>query len=127
MKVIKTGATRWVIVIGNLAFKIPRTSTFRSFLNGILANEQEHVWSKAFKSYGKLCPVLFTFPLYLAIVMPRVKVLTDEDCINRSVDYIDFDEFLKIEDGKRLLYPAEKKADSFGWLHGRLVIIDYGS
>ena len=125
MKVIRTGATRWVIVIGNLVFKIPRTSTFRSFLNGVLANEQEHVWSKAFKKQGRLCPVLFTFPLYLVIVMPKVKVLTNDDCRNGLVDHIDFDEFLKIGCDKESLYPAEKKADSFGWLNGNLVIINY--
>ncbi len=124
MKLIRRGATRWVILISRWAIKIPSLHSYRHFLQGILGNEQETYWSRTFKYTGKLCPVLFTCPGRFFIVMPRVKVLTDAEL---PLD-VDIDIFLRIyPDKSEFIFPVEKKTDSFGWLNGRLVIIDYGS
>ena len=53
------------------------------------------------------------------VVMPRVQVLTDKefDCLN-------IDEFINKAEYR---VPEEMKSDSFGWLDGKLVTIDYGN
>lgn len=120
---ITIGATRWVFFIGKYAVKIPCCYSYRTFLQGLLANEQEHVWYKAFHRYNKLCPVLFSSPFFLFIVMPKVRVMTDDD---PEANNIYLDEFITIREDE-LKLPVEIKADSFGWLNGRLVAIDYGT
>lgn len=127
MKLIKTGSTRRVLLVGKYAIKIPSFYSYRHFLQGLLANEQESHWSIAFKWTKKLCPVLWHSWGYFMIVMPRVKVLTDQECREGKIDQIKIDDFLIIEKGEDGVFPAEKKSDSFGWLNGKLVIIDYGS
>jgi hypothetical protein len=135
VKIIRTGATRWVLLIGRYAVKFPSLYSYRHFLQGILGNEQETFWYKSFKWTGKLCPVLFCFPGCFFIVMPRVRVMTDDEAkeiwglppCNFDGSPTPCDEFLRIEPGEESIFPAEKKSDSFGWLDGKLVIIDYGS
>lgn len=125
MKIIKTGVTRLVFLVGSYAIKIPRFYSYRHFLQGILANDQEAYWSSCFKHNEKLCPVLLTCPGRFFIVMPRVKVLTDAELDYGFPDGVD--SFLRIVPDNESRFPGEKKSDSFGWLNGRLVIIDYGS
>jgi hypothetical protein len=134
IKLIKTGVTRNVILIGKYAIKIPSCKSYRCFLNGILGNEQEAHWSKAFKWTKKLCPVLWSSWGYSIVIMPRIKVLTDEECNNGFLQkwldtnsFNNIDEFILIEKVEEEKFPVEKKSDSFGWLNERLVIIDYGS
>ncbi len=134
MKLIRTGVTRWVILIGKYAVKFPSFYSYRHFLQGILGNDQEAHWYRMFKWTGKLCPVLFACPGRFFIVMPRVRVMTDEEAEKHwawdpcdRADCTKLDLFLRIEPDEESMFPAEKKSDSFGWLDGRLVIIDYGS
>jgi hypothetical protein len=49
--------------------------------------------------------------------MPRCSILG-----RRPTD----EEFAAFTDGP-MVVPVERKADSFGWLDGRLVALDYGS
>jgi len=136
MKLIRIGATRWVCIIGNYAVKFPSLAGYRNFLQGLLANEQEVCWYRNFKWTRKLCPVVYSFPLHLFIVMPKVRVMTDHEA-KEMWDWNEFDRaqdkqtpldgFLTIEQGEPSQFPVEKKSDSFGWLNGKLVIIDYGT
>jgi hypothetical protein len=83
----------------------------------MLANMQEKCFSDA--GWPELCPVKFSLPLGLMVVMPRVRVMTTEEFARWDVT-----KFVETEDYH---VPAEKKYNSFGWLDGRVVAIDYGN
>lgn len=114
-KIIKTGVTRLVILIGSIAFKLPRFDYgWGGGLRGLLANMQE----KTFHTLSdKACPVLFSIPGGWLIVMPRCQPLTDDqwnDLQSQGVyDYLPI--------------PVEFKRDSFGVLNNEIVAVDYGS
>lgn len=114
---IKYGSTRICILLTNMVIKIPSFVEYRLFLNGILGNLQETGFSKL--ESEKLCPVKFSFIGGLLIIMPRAKPLSRSEFF--SLDYGEF-----IKDGN-LTIPVENKLDSFGWLNGKIVAIDYGS
>lgn len=114
---IAFGVTRRVLLIGRFAFKVPAMSEWRLFLLGLLANMQEAVFSKC--GWPELCPVLFSLPGGFLVVMKRARVLTDEEFKS-----IDAEGFVKREG---YTVPAEMKSDSFGWLDGRVVAVDYGN
>jgi hypothetical protein len=99
----KKGETRWVILINNLAFKIPSLQSWGRFLNGLLNNLSE---IKHRREHG-VCPIHFWIPGGWLVVMPRTipsEIVGDEG------------------------YPhwVERKPSSFGWLDGKLVAHDYG-
>ena len=110
-----SGATRWVLLAGRWAAKVPRPTSYRSLLLGLLANMQE----ARFSAFGddRVCPVVFALPRGLLVIMPRCAVLT------RNLTAAERERFF----GAEYIVPAEDKASSFGWLNGRLVAIDYGS
>ncbi len=114
------GCTRHVILVGHYAIKVPRMNYgWRMFLNGLLANMQECAFSAA--KWSELCPVLWAAPGGWMVVMPRVRVMTDAE-----FEVFDREAFIRRpnDDG---IVPAEAKSDSFGWMNGRVVAIDYGS
>lgn len=102
------GYNRFVILTRRHAIKIPSLRSWRDFLFGLLNNMHE---AQAQRSEPFYCPVLWAAPLGLAIVMPRVRVLTDQEW-------------------PAVTLPAggcaEHKPSSWGWLGDRLVAIDYG-
>lgn len=114
---IAYGVTRRVFLFGRRAFKIPTMSEWRLFLLGLLANMQEAKFSKC--GWPELCPVLWSLPGGFLVVMRRARVLTDEE-----FERIDLESFVQ---GDGYIVPAEIKSDSFGWLDGRLVAVDYGN
>jgi hypothetical protein len=115
--VIRRGSTRTVFLLGRYAVKVPRASTWRTFLNGLLANMQERGF--AVTGWPELCPVLFSLPGGWIVVMRRARPLTDEE-------WFEFDPtgFVQRSD---YCVPAEEKRDSFGMLDGRVVAVDYGT
>lgn len=118
MKIVKTGVTRHVILTRRFAFKIPAFWHWRSFLWGLLANMQERDFWTA--KWPELAPVLFADPWGFLVVMPRVRVMTD-------AEFEVFDYYVFTHRGDGSIVPAEAKSDSFGWMNGRVVAIDYGS
>lgn len=117
---VKRGATRTVLLIGRLALKFPRCTEWRTFLLGLLANMQERDFSTL--QFVPLCPVLFALPGGFLVVMPRVRSLTWEE----------FDETHRPECWDLATNPehpfrCEHKQCSFGWLHGKIVVVDYGN
>lgn len=113
----KSGITREVFIIGNYAIKIPSVRSWKGFLWGLLANMQEKVWWGCRDT--RLCPVLFSLPSGFLAVMPKVKVMTDDE-----FDGFDHQTFIN-QPPYRI--PVESKSDSFGWLDNEVVAIDYGS
>lgn len=118
MKTHRNGCTRIVITTKRLAFKFPNfLDGWSMFLHGLLANMQEAGWSKV-KTKG-VCPVLFRIPGGFLGVMRRAEILTlDEFC--------EFD-YEKFRENTDCAIPTEFKRDSFGWLDGEIVAIDYGN
>lgn len=111
------GVTRRVYLIGHLAFKFPITETWQQFLLGLLANMQEVKFGRT--SWPELCPIVFFIPGGWLVVMRRARELTQAE-----FDSLDIASWVN---RNSYLVPAELKADSFGWLDGRLVAIDYGN
>lgn len=102
------GRNRFVFLCGSLALKVPSLRNWRDFLFGLLNNMNEAQWSKQ----DGHCPVLFAMPGGFLVVMPRLRILTEE-------------EFYDL-DPAALVGRAEHKPDSWGWLDGRVVAVDYG-
>lgn len=114
-----TGCTRQVILLHKYAVKIPSFHSWENFLNGLLGNMQETMLSKFWSRNGVIyhCPVIFSAPGGFLNIMLRARILTDDEFKN-----FDFETIC----GK-LEYKPENKSNSFGYLEGRIVCIDYGS
>ena len=116
MKLIKTGATRWVLITKKYAFKFPSLYSYKNFLLGLLANMQEiEFWSL---KWEKLCPIIFYLPFGLLVVMPKCKMLTIEEWNNFNLN--------NFRISKNGIIPVENKRNSFGKFKNKIVAIDYG-
>lgn len=116
MKIDRTGCFRIVILTKNFAFKIPNfLDGWYLFKRGLLSNVNE---KKCSINTNLFCPVKFYINGGFLVVMPKVKVLSD-------------DEFLKLDwnvirnDMRGI--SVERKSNSFGYLNGKVVCIDYGN
>ena len=114
---VKHGASRVVILTKNYAIKLPTWKHYRLFLHGLLANMQEGTWGEV--GYEGFAPVIRSNPLGFYVVMKRAREMTMEE-------YLEFD-YLAFVDRPDYRIPAENKPDSFGWIDGKIVAIDYGS
>jgi len=124
MKLIRTGSSRYVITTKNFAFKFPALYSYRAFLKGLLANLQEKEFSRIQEMKHKLCPVLFSLPAGLLIVMPKARILSENELPASFLE-----DFCKCNENYSV--PAEMKFDSFGYLPAEpdpiLVAVDYGN
>jgi hypothetical protein len=121
---LKKGSTRSVILLWKWAVKIPTLKTWKLFLQGLLANMQEVEFSAA--GWPELCPVVFSLPGGFVTVMRRANPLTEEEWleITTGEDKDHIEDLIRKEEYE---VPIEEKIDSFGWLDGKLVAVDYGS
>lgn len=115
---IKRGSSRIVIFIAGYAFKFPYFLRYENFLHGLIANMNERKFWKCKEMRKYLCPVRFFLPFGFLIVMPKCRTLSDEE--------FNQEELKKFCDREAYKIPAEIKQDSFGYLNGRLVAVDYG-
>jgi hypothetical protein len=110
MRLVLTGRNRFVVLAGRWAVKVPSLRSWRDFLFGLLNNLNEGEW--ATDPTMAHCPVVWRSPGGFILVQRRARILTDQEFVD--------------------LHPAlpparaEPKADSWGWLDGRLVAVDYG-
>lgn len=111
---VKRGATRLVVLAGNYAVKIPNPATWRSFLSGLLSNMEERGMGRL--RHPLLCPVLWGIRGGWLVVMPAASPLCEYEFRN----YVDVSQFQCVTEA------IEGKPDSFGWLAGRIVAVDYG-
>lgn len=112
----KRGANRLVILTKNYAFKFPSLHSWKNFLFGLLNNITEAKFGRS--TLDGYCPVLFVVPGGFLNVMPRVRTFTEEEA-----KVFDFHAFCQRPD---YVICAEYKADSFGYLNGKVVAVDYG-
>lgn len=120
MKLNTRGVTRFVILTKRYAIKLPRFwwhNRFRwqMFLFGLLGNMQEREFAST--GWPELCPVVWSLPGGWCVVMRRAEPLTEDLTDEQYRELVDHDDYH---------VPAEHKIDSFGWLGGRIVAIDYG-
>ena len=104
---LRAGISRWVLLIGPFAVKVPRWGNVRA---GLAGNRIEARLSRTHPLY---VPVLASLPLGLAVVMPRCEFATLRD----------YAAVCKLAVG---LPGAEPKASNWGHHNGRLVLLDYG-
>lgn len=119
--VANNGISRKTFLIRGLAVKVPRvTYGYRHFLHGLLSNDSETNFSRAHDepALRGFCPVLFSIPFGIMVVMPRVPTMSESDFA--TFDYIGF------VNREQYIIPAEAKPDSFGYLNGHIVAVDYG-
>jgi hypothetical protein len=118
VRVDRTGCTRIVLLTQRYAIKLPNfLNGWRLFLTGLLANMQERQFVAT--GWPELCPVLFSLPGGWLVVMPCVRVMNEDEFTT-----FDAASFCGRLDGT---VPAEMKSNSFGFLDGRVVAIDYGN
>lgn len=113
MKINRRGATREIIIIGQIVVKIPKLMGWKSFLCGLLSNLHERIWSKS-NHFKHLCPIYFSDPLGFIVIMPKCKILTD-------------DEYNIKKKNIPTISIVEGKCDSWGYYKERLVAVDYGN
>lgn len=116
-KLINTGSTRIVLLIGDYAIKIPRseheyyTGKVLGILRGWIGNRTEYMWSKQ-DLFPFLNRVVFSFLFSFIIVQRRVEMITEE-------------EFFSLEKADYPFGGFEWKLDSFGKVNDKIVVIDY--
>lgn len=126
---VKLGRTRIVFLTRRYAIKIPQLKKYNKFLLGLLSNMQEVKKGKS--KDDRLCPIIFSIPLGLLLIMPRCKIISEDD-----FEILDLSNFWpnELEDyhpnniceRAYLNAPVENKADSFGIYNNKIVAIDYG-
>lgn len=114
---VRHGTTRVVLLLGGVAIKFPTTTSWRLFLQGLLANMTEARFGRMDDARFReaLCPVRFAVPGGWLIVMSRATPLTASEYDERLVELADWP------------VPIEPKVDSVGLLDGRVVAVDYGN
>ena len=117
MQINREGCTRIVILTKRFAVKIPNIFSWRLMLYGLLANHQERTFSRL--GWPEVCPIRFSLPFAVCVVMEKAQPMTFEQW--QSFDYESF----CIKESYKV--PVELKRDSFGWLNGRVVAVDYGN
>ena len=101
------------MVFNKIVVKFPNPFyCFEWFIKGFKGNIQEVKLSKTNKY---LCPIIFSFPFGLFLIMKKARQLSDS-CFD-----IDLPCFMK----KYNITTAENKMESFGLLNNKLVCIDY--
>ncbi|MBI1408147.1 MAG: hypothetical protein GC145_18700 [Caulobacter sp.] len=111
------GVTRLVILAGPWAIKAPRPDYgWRLFLHGLLCNMTEAVFGRS--ALEGFCPVVWHIPGGWLLVQRRARVMTE-------AEFATFD-VAAFCDRETYQIAAETKADSFGWIDGQVVAIDYG-
>ncbi|HWU13235.1 MAG TPA: hypothetical protein VN157_04410 [Caulobacter sp.] len=112
------GATRWVFLIGTVAIQVPRPSTWRQFLRGLLANLDEAEFYR--RGSEGLCPVIHHFWGGWMTVMARATPLSDEHWAAIAMDAPDVWSAGELVD-------VEHKRSSWGRLGDTLVAVDYAA
>jgi hypothetical protein len=123
MKRITCGISRTVFLVGKYAIKVPcGRYGWKGWLKGLLANLKERELIKY--GFPQFCPILWSDPLGLVVIMPRCRILTEEEAMD-TMQYHDF--FRSTFPVFNHWIPTENKADSFGYLGDKLVAVDYGN
>ena len=116
---VRWGSYRVALLIKRWAIKFPRTNSWPRFQEGLLANRQERKLAR--NGWPELCPVVFSDPFGLILVMPKARPLTNQEWANLG-PFGPIELFTRPTE----IIPGEAKRSSVGVLaDGRTVIINY--
>lgn len=118
---IRKGATRSVFVFSNFVIKVPTFLSWRLFLNGLLANIQEELFSGVDDC---LCPVMYSDIFGFVLIMKRACVIPNR------INHLNFCNYLEAKyknNNMSELILSDSKPSNWGILEGKLVKIDYGN
>ena len=123
------GGERWVLIFFNWAIKVPQLKYWRS---GLQQNRNEiDWWQRTFDK--RLCPILKTLFSNCIVIMKRAEPMQEDQFRNHFPDH---DSCISLADNidaypnseiQTSYLPCEYKPDSFGFIDGKVVIIDYGN
>jgi hypothetical protein len=119
VRVVRTGVTRTVILVGRWAVKVPSLRAYGdglkgvlwSFCRGVLANQSETEWCGYDRYVDNVAPVRRSWLGGVVNVYPRCSPLLDNI---EEKDYPDVGP-----------HPTDAKRENVGWLGERLVWLDY--
>ena len=119
----RKGVTRIVILIGDVAIKIPNVRSWKQYLLGLLANIQEREFAKL--NHELLAKVKFSDLLGFVLVMERTEDITD-------IDEEDFRTLMRerYKDNEMSVFIlSDLKRANFGYIKNtkNIVKIDYGN
>jgi hypothetical protein len=123
---LQKGATRWVFVGRKRAYKIPSLSSYKQFLQGLLCNMNEAIWSKSINLYPHLCPIMGKIPFGLLVIMPAVSICTRQMGITGGEEWEYYKDICMNKETGIAFPQNDWKASNFGVLNGKIVCIDYG-
>lgn len=135
---IKEGTTRIVFILKRIVIKVPNFRyQWDHGLKGLIANIQERrTWRWNSGRYEKgtshlLCPVLWTSWGGWLLIMRRADVDSHIDDVFEMAPYGNIDHaddvYIRYKEHIDAGFGGDDKADSYGYLDGRLVKVDYGS
>ena len=115
------GSFRRVVLCGSVALKFARLDCSLGPLAGLEANRLE---AEQWQSVGDdlrlvVCPVLYCSPDYTLLVMQRAEAMPPE--------IFDAERAMSLVMGETTSVDCEFKAEGWGILEGRWVVIDYGN
>jgi hypothetical protein len=114
----KQGQSRRVVVLPWIAVKFPRNKW------GARCNAYEAKLYQSTTPWRRklLCPVIWCAPKGILLVMRAATPLTEEE-----LDRADGSKEWKRVTNSNEVLPFEDKATDFGWLDGRIVVMDYAA
>ena len=117
-----SGSTRFVILIGKLAFKFPKIS---NFMKGMENNKIEYVRFREYPNLN-LCPIYLSVPFGLLNIMPKCTMM---DSNISKYDYlIKVNIFLEngLKNPDLGWYTEDCTPKNLGYFKKRIVRVDYG-
>jgi len=115
------GATRTVLVFKQIVIKIPTFLSWRLFLNGLLANMQEKLFSGVDDC---LCPVVYANNFGFVLMMKKASIIPLR--VNHSAFCSYLENRYKNNNMKEFIL-SDLKPSNWGILEGKLVKVDYGN
>jgi len=116
---IKYGITRFSILIGNIAIKIPRIKKHLHFLQGCYSNYSERNFYKTFKNYtGEVKYQNYVAPSYFCSIFGLIQI--QKRCIENKRELTD--EEIKLFSSFGI---SEFKPCNYGYINSKLVVLDY--
>lgn len=128
--IIRRGITRTVVLTRRYAIKLPSLRRYGSGLagllwsvsRGILANQSEAEWWHNAMPDQKpmLCPVLHSWIGGIVNIYPRCEPYTVDEVTELAMFTREYRPLPDLDP-----QPGDVKPDNYGWLDGRLVVLDY--
>lgn len=115
------GVTRSVLLIRGYALKFPRCSSFKSFVQGLLANMDESLWKNSPDDWN-LCPLVYSNRYGLLNIMVRCRPVR-----HRGLFRVEAARLIALTPLSKEWFASDLKPNNFGYLGSKLVKLDYAN